>query len=110
MKNKITVGFIILHYVSIEETIQCINSILKLKTNEPYKIIIVDNASPNNSGIILKEKYDKSENIEVLLLDSNIGFSKANNYAAQYCLDKYDVQFLVVTNNDVIFIQNDFVN
>lgn len=109
MREKITFGFIILHYVSIDETIQCIQSIQNFKTNESFKIVIIDNASPNGSGKILKEKYKNTDDIDIILLEENIGFSKANNLASKHCIEKYDVDFLVVSNNDIIFIQKDFI-
>lgn len=109
MKDKISIGFVILHYVSIDETVQCIESIQNLKTNESFKIVVIDNASPNGTGEILKNKYRYTNNIEVILLEENFGFSKANNLAAKHCIEQYNIDFLVVANNDIIFIQEDFI-
>ena len=59
-------GFIILHYNDLETTIKCIESIQCLECIQDIKVLIVDNHSPNNSGSELKNKYTKSDNIEVL--------------------------------------------
>ena len=54
------VCYVILHYNTIDKTIQCISSVLKQKIQSiktDVKIIIVDNGSLNNSGKILQKKY-----------------------------------------------------
>ena len=53
------VCYVILHYNTIDKTIQCISSVLKQKIQSiktDVKIIIVDNGSLNNSGKILQKK------------------------------------------------------
>lgn len=71
--------FVILHYQNIDDTINCINSIKKLQgLDSNYKIILVDNKSPNNTGKELEKKYINDSNIETVLLEKNYGFSKAN--------------------------------
>ena len=50
--------YVILHYQAIEETKKCIKAIEKNTTSD-YKVIIVDNASPNKSGMILKKNMLK---------------------------------------------------
>ena len=37
------VSFVILHYKNIKDTLECIESILKLETNKKKSIIVVDN-------------------------------------------------------------------
>ena len=97
--------FIILHYNVIKETENCISSILSLHDYEQVKIIVVDNCSPNGSGIQLMKKYEGNEQITVLLNQRNEGFSRGNNLGCEYAIEKYHPQFLIVTNNDVEFRQ-----
>ena len=96
--------FIILHYQNIDDTINCVESIKKLKNlnNENYKIIIVDNKSPNNTGQELKEKCEKDDTIDLLLLDKNYGFSKANNIAYKKA-KTYNPTAILVLNNDTLY-------
>ena len=70
-------GFVILHYMTADDTINCVESI-KEKCFD-YEIVIVDNASPNGSGKILETKYSKESKINVLTLEKNIGFDCGNN-------------------------------
>lgn len=99
--------FVILHYLTIEETISSVNSIKKLKGDK--KIIIVDNASPNGSGLKLKNKYKNSDDVTVILNKENIGFAKGNNIGYNYAVKKYNPDFIIVLNNDVEIYQKDFM-
>ena len=64
--------FVILHYQNIDDTINCIDSIKKLQElNNNYKILLVDNKSPNNTGKELEKIYINDSNIEITINDSN---------------------------------------
>lgn len=102
------IGFIILHYQVYEETINCVNSIIKNIDTDAYKIIIVDNFSPNKSGKYLYEYYNDENKIIVIELDKNLGFAKGNNRGIDFLRDKYDVNFICCLNNDTILFQKCF--
>ena len=105
--NKIV--FVILHYNNIDDTINCINSINRLKDDKIMKkIIIVDNCSPNKTGEKLNKLYKGKDYINVILLDKNYGFSYGNNIGYKYAL-KEKPDTIVVSNNDIIFEDNDFL-
>ena len=67
MENK-KFAFVILHYYTVEDTINCVKSIKELENYENVEIVIVDNASPNGSGKEIKEKYENDEKIHGLML------------------------------------------
>lgn len=48
MKYKI--GFVVLHYNAIKETIDCVESIKKRIDTNKYYIVVVDNASSKSYG------------------------------------------------------------
>ena len=91
-------------------TEQCIESIKKLYDSEKAMIVIVDNSSPNGSGIQLKQKYENEKNIIVLLNEKNEGFAKGNNKGYEFLKYHYDMDYIIVMNNDVIIEQTDFLN
>ncbi|MGU9047067.1 glycosyltransferase [Clostridium perfringens] len=97
-------GIIVLHYNTINKTIDCINSIKK-ETHEPYHIYIIDNASPNATGSILKRKYAYDLNITVILNDSNEGFARANNKALNMAIND-GCNIAILSNNDIIIKNN----
>lgn len=102
---KIT--FLILHYYTYEDTIKCVESIEKL-TYQNIEIVIVDNASKNDSGKLLKEKYKDNKNIHIILSDKNLGFANGNNLGFKYAKEALETDFIVMCNNDVYMIQDDF--
>ena len=103
------VCFVILHYMAIEETILCVNSIESNVVGEK-KIIIVDNASPNNTFKNLKKYYADSADIDILATEKNLGFARGNNIGYKYAVKKYDPHFIVVMNNDTEVKQSDFIS
>lgn len=100
-------GYLILNYNNMDETFKCIESIKKI-ADQDYKIFLVDNGSQDNSYDLMVDLYSQDEKIYILRSDTNLGFSKGNNLGYQYIRDNYDIDFLIVTNNDVIFPQGDF--
>lgn len=93
--------YVILHYKNINDTIECIDSI---KNKFDSNIVVVDNASLNETDAMLIKKYTE----DLIILDENLGFAKANNIGAKYAIKKYCPDFLVVINNDVVINQKNF--
>ena len=99
------IGFVVLHYNSEVETKNCVNSILQ-HVPDSY-IVVVDNASPNNSGKNLMEFY-KTSYVKVICLKSNVGFASGNNVGIEYLKTNTGVEFVVLLNNDTLLKQDDF--
>ncbi len=102
-----SISYVILHYKNLNDTIKCIESLLRT-TNNDSNLIVVDNGSGDGSGEKLKKKYQDMPQIKVLLLENNVGFSKGNNAGYTYVKKNYDSDFIIVTNNDVVFYQKNF--
>ena len=108
--KKIDIAYIILHYITIEDTIKCVKSIEETNCCNSYHIIIVDNASPNKTGKILKKMYENNPNISVILSEKNLGFANGNNLGYKYFKQNFTSKFLTVLNNDTILLQKNFFN
>lgn len=100
--------FVILHYMAVKQTIETANRILELQGNK--NIIIVDNASPNGSFKCLKNQYSNNDNVDLIYNNINLGFAKGNNIGYKYAKEKYNPDFIVVMNSDILIKQNDFIN
>lgn len=101
------ISFVILHYLTINDTIECVNSIEHINYHD-IEIIIVDNGSPNETGSQIDELYSKNEKIHVILNKKNIGFAKGNNIGFQFAKYQLDTDFVILINNDTIIKQVDF--
>ena len=101
------VGIVILNYDTYSETINCINSILRHKLNIE-KIVIVDNASKNDSYSILKNTYKQNNKIHVIKTHRNVGFAKGNNEGILF-LRKRGISHVLLLNNDTIILNDDYL-
>lgn len=99
-------AFVILHYRAIDSTIKCVESIKALKGDN--KIIIVDNASPDDTGRQLQLKYAGEEGITILMNPENSGFARGNNFGVRWAWEHFSPDFTVVLNDDVEIFQEDF--
>ena len=102
------ISFVVLHYQALEETQDCVSAIFE-KIKENKKIIIVDNHSPNGSGQKLKTAYADHPDVEVILMEENLGFAKGNNIGFK-AAKKDNPQYIVVMNNDLFMQDSDFVD
>lgn len=78
-KNKLSV--IVLNYNTGDFLQKCLHSLLKSRLQDHIQVIVVDNASPDNSLNIAKKKLPSHPKISLkfLKLPKNIGFSAGNN-------------------------------
>lgn len=106
MEKKVSI--ILVNYNGKEYNAKCIDSILKSRDNYDgqiirKQIIIVDNASSDNSVAVLKEKYymegQESARIEFILLEQNFGFAAANNRGIERA-EQWGADYVLLLNND----------
>lgn len=95
--------YIILHYKNLKDTIECIESIRKFSDNP---IVIVDNHTLSKTDKKALDKYTK----DIIMLSENMGFAKANNIGVQYAKEKYNPNFYIVLNNDIVINDRNFQN
>jgi len=106
------VCFVILHYLSFDATCACIDSIrstIPKSDRTSYHIVIVDNASPNESFPQLRTRYRTCSDITLLQTPENLGFARGNNIGYRYALEHLHADFIVIANNDTEFHQHDFL-
>ncbi len=101
--------FVVLHYITMKDTEECIESILQTIKYENFNIIVIDNGSPNDSGKLIYQKFKNHSQIDVILLGKNFGFAKGNNFGYLVAKYVYDSDFIIFINNDIIIRQQDFM-
>ncbi len=92
------VSFIIVTYNNCNLTHLCVESIFRNTTYPNYEIILVDNASSDDTRNYLRYLSRISDRIKVILNDKNFGFAKANNQGLKIATG----EFLVLLNNDTV--------
>ena len=102
MKNF---AVVILNYNTFEDTVVCVDSIKKYTACSSYKIFVVDNASPDKSGLLLASKYAQDDKVQVLASEKNLGFSGGNNIGIRAALEE-GFEYVYLLNSDII-LQND---
>lgn len=88
---------ILVNYNGINDTLDCINSILATQL-EGVSIVVVDNASDKDETIEIKNKYP---NVITIRSTVNGGFSAGNNIGIKYALE-HGATYIMLLNNDTI--------
>lgn len=103
-------SFVILHYMTIQDTQKCIDSIITTIEYDNYSIVVVDNGSTNSSGAELEKAYAENEKIKIIILKENLGFAKGNNLGYQYAKKKEKAELIIILNSDTIINDSKFIN
>jgi GT2 family glycosyltransferase len=103
-----SIGFVVLHYQTIDDTKACIKSIVDKIDTDDYIITIVDNGSPNKTGSLLQNEFAGEKKIKVIINDKNLGFAKGLNSGIEYLRKLRDFDFIALVNNDTEIIGNNW--
>lgn len=100
--SSIPVPITIINWNGLHDTLECIDSVLKLK-NITYEIHLWDNASENNEYEILKNKYSRYNNFYIYKSNKNIGFTKASNRLYEILTQRdTPYEYIALLNNDTV--------
>ena len=105
------IGFVILHYGNVQVTKECVDSILQLHTEDDIHVVVVDNDTNKSAEERqeLKNAVLSDQQVEVIQIKEKSGFSRANNEGYAYLRERYNPDYMIVTNNDITFEQKDFI-
>lgn len=95
------VYIIVLNFNNPNVTLECLESLKCLSFND-YHIILVDNASTDNSKDIFYDYLQANQNIIFLRAKENRGYAAGNNIALQYALKQQDMEYCWILNNDTV--------
>lgn len=91
MKKDLSI--IIVNHNTKDLLIKTLGSLFEKIKGISYEIIVVDNASSDGSSQAVKRSYPA---IDLVLLDQNVGYAKANNLGAKHAAGR----FLLILNSD----------
>src|SRR5690606_32773803 len=83
--TSVAVSFIIVNFRTPDLVLRCIGSIREHTKTQPYEIIVIDNASGDDSV----EKLGRLPDVTFVANAKNTGFGEANNQAAQQATGEY---------------------
>ncbi len=93
-----TVSIIIPVFNAVSLTEECIHSLSREIHSINYEIIVVDNASTDNTPHWLNDEIKSNPSLKVFTMEKNIGFGPAVNYGMRQSKG----EFVVILNNDTI--------
>lgn len=103
----IDVTVIIINYNTPELTLESIKSVLTYTSEIQFEIIVIDNASTDNSVKKIEKAY--SDDVILIVNEVNVGFGRANNQGIEIAKG----EFIFLLNSDAFLTSNallEFVN
>jgi len=94
------VGIVIVNYLNYSVTIDYIRNSISLQEDIDPEIVIVDNASPNESFRLFVESFGANGCISVLRSPENSGYATGNNIGIRF-LEKKECDFILISNSDI---------
>ena len=95
------VSVVIINYCGFSDTVCAVESVLD-STYKDVRVVVVDNASPDNTGVKLFKQFSGAERVSVVLLDENVGFGSGNNVGIKLAIDNGSDYVLLVNNDTVV--------
>jgi len=86
---------LIVNYNTRQLTLDCLRSVYDSETGYSYEVIVVDNASADDSVEKIMEQYPQ---VRMIANEENTGFAKANNQAMEAAAGRY----ILLLNSDTI--------
>lgn len=82
----IDLSIIIINYKTKQVTLDCLKTIFASKTTYTYEVILVDNASGDDSIPVFKKQFPQ---VKIIASPQNLGFGLANNLGVQHATGTY---------------------
>jgi len=99
--NSVKVAIIVLNWNGWQDTIECLESLLKLNFSD-YQIMVVDNGSTDDSAEIIKAWAKDKTSVALIETGKNLGFAGGNNVGLRFALSKSFDYFWILNNDTVV--------
>lgn len=100
-RKKVAFSFIVINYNAYDFTSKCLKSIKRFCSVHNYEIILIDNASSDDSVARLENEF---QDLIYIKNAKNYGFARACNQG----IDRASGEFIIFLNNDFEFITDIF--
>ena len=100
-------GVVVLNYMAHEATIACVDSFIRQSSyGHRVFIVIVDNASPNESFEVLNSRYRSHPIVSVVQTKENLGFANGNNFGLCEIRKRFEPDYVIFSNDDIVLIED----
>jgi len=99
MTKDVEISIIIVNYKTKALTLDCIRSVYEECRGQSFEIILADNNSEDGTVEAVRELHP---GVQVIALEKNVGFARANNAAAKYASGEY----ILLLNPDTVVLDN----
>lgn len=97
-EEEIEISIIIPVFNAVAYTKDCIDRVYKLGSNHTYEVIVVDNASGDNTQAEMEKEILERSNFLYYRMRENLGFAGGVNFGIQSARGQY----VVILNNDTL--------
>lgn len=102
------IGVVILNYNTHEDTVRLVEALQRQTIAAELYIVVVDNASPNESYGRLKPLDTRFDRVSVLQTGKNLGYASGNNFGLKYLEEHVGPEYVAILNNDLVLPDNCF--
>ncbi|MFC5700848.1 glycosyltransferase family 2 protein [Cohnella faecalis] len=88
-------SILILNYNTCRLTLDCLQSVYRSETQYRYEVIVIDNASKDDSVAQIRAQFPQST---LICNEDNVGFAKGNNQGMRIAAGKY----VLLLNSDTV--------
>ena len=97
--DNIDVSIIIVNWNTRHMTCDCLRSVYEQTQGVSFEVILIDNASYDDSVATIKKEFSK---VKLIANNKNLGFCKATNQGLEVAKGKY----LLLLNSDTVVLEN----
>jgi GT2 family glycosyltransferase len=108
-KSEKKVGIVIVNYITSTSTIHYVNNYLLNQEGVEVVIVIVDNASPEDSLKDLEQAFKNKQGVHLIKNIKNLGYGAGCNIGIGF-LEMFDCDYIIISNNDIIIEDKDLIN
>lgn len=102
------IAIIVLNYNKYDDTIKCVRQLLASQNG--IRVVIVDNASTNDSYDVLVSGFKDEQVVSVIKNNTNAGYAAGNNFGFRYAIEKFpDLEYVGIMNPDTLVTEHNML-
>jgi hypothetical protein len=96
--NRPLVHVLVINWNGLEHLEECFSSLLA-STYPNARFVLIDNGSTDGSAAFVRSRYETDGRVQILELESNLGWSRGNNVGIRQAIAQ-NADYVLLLNND----------